>query len=249
MLAYEGMIADSVRVHGHSGDLIDAYAARPLGDGPFPGVLVVHHMPGWDEWTREVVRKLAHHGYNAISADLHFRQGPGSYSEKSQNVRDMGGQIDEFIIGDLTGAEGYLRDLPTSNDKVGLIGFCSGGRVAYMAASKMPSLQCVVDCWGGNVTSPPAELNKNQPVAPFDMTKDISVPILGIFGNDDKNPDPAQVDKIEAELKKHKKTYEFNRFDGAGHSFFTWYNADRYRPAQCIEAWEKVFAFYKKYLG
>jgi carboxymethylenebutenolidase len=161
----------------------------------------------------------------------------------------MGGQIDEFIIGDLSGAETYLRDLPTSNGKVGLIGFCSGGRVAYMAASKMPSLQCVVDCWGGGVTSPPMTINENQPVAPFDMTKDIAVPILGIFGNDDKNPDPVQVDTIEAELKKYKKTYEFHRFDGAGHSFFTWYNADRYRPAQCIEAWEKVFAFYKKHLG
>ena len=80
-MAYEGMIAETVRVHGHDNELIDAYAARPLGAGPLPGVLVVHHMPGWDEWTREVVRKVAHHGFNAVAPDLHFRQGPGTPSE------------------------------------------------------------------------------------------------------------------------------------------------------------------------
>jgi carboxymethylenebutenolidase len=74
-MAYKGMIAESVRVHGHENELIDAYAARPLGGGPYPGVLLIHHMPGWDEWTREVVHKIAHHGFNTVSPDLHFRQG------------------------------------------------------------------------------------------------------------------------------------------------------------------------------
>ncbi|HSR54629.1 MAG TPA: dienelactone hydrolase family protein [Alphaproteobacteria bacterium] len=246
-MAYEGMIAETVRVHGHGGELIDAYAARPLGSGPLPGVLVVHHMPGWDEWTREVVRKLAHHGFNAVSPDLHFRQGPGTATEKADKVREMGGQIDEKVIGDLSGGEAYLRDLPTSNGKVGLIGFCSGGRVAYMAAAKMPSLDCCVDCWGGNVTSPPAKLNDNQPVAPFDMTAEISVPILGLFGNEDRNPDREQVDKIEAELKAHNKEYEFHRYDGAGHAFFN-YMAGRFQWEQALDGWEKAFAFFDKYL-
>lgn len=246
-MAYEGMIAETVRVHGHDNELIDAYAARPLGAGPLPGVLVVHHMPGWDEWTREVVRKVAHHGFNAVSPDLHFRQGPGTPSEKSQRVRDMGGQIDALIIDDLSGGEAYLRDLPTANAKVGLIGFCSGGRVAYMAAAKMPGLDCAVDCWGGNVTSPPGKLNDNQPVAPIDMTADISVPLLGLFGNDDQNPNTEQVDKIEAELKASGKDYEFHRYDGVGHAFFN-YAAARYGFEQAADGWEKVFAFFEKNL-
>ncbi|MEE8139847.1 MAG: dienelactone hydrolase family protein [Alphaproteobacteria bacterium] len=246
-MAYEGMIAETVRVHGHDNELIDAYAARPLGAGPLPGVLVVHHMPGWDEWTREVVRKVAHHGFNAVAPDLHFRQGPGTPSEKSQRVRDMGGQIDALIIDDLSGGEAYLRDLPTANAKVGLIGFCSGGRVAYMAAAKMPGLDCAVDCWGGNVTSPPGKLNDNQPVAPIDMTADISVPLLGLFGNDDQNPDTGQVDKIEAELKANGKDYEFHRYDGVGHAFFN-YAAARYGFEQAADGWEKVFAFFEKNL-
>ena len=246
-MAYEGMIAETVRVHGHDNELIDAYAARPLGAGPLPGVLVVHHMPGWDEWTREVVRKVAHHGFNAVSPDLHFRQGPGTPSEKSQRVRDMGGQIDALIIDDLSGGEAYLRDLATANAKVGLIGFCSGGRVAYMAAAKMPGLDCAVDCWGGNVTSPPGKLNDNQPVAPIDMTADISVPLLGLFGNDDQNPNTEQVDKIEAELKASGKDYEFHRYDGVGHAFFN-YAAARYGFEQAADGWEKVFAFFEKNL-
>ncbi len=247
-MAYEGLIAETVRVHGHDGELIDAYAARPLGGGPLPGVLVVHHMPGWDEWTREVVRKLAQHGYNAVSPDLHFRQGPGTPEEKAGRVREMGGQIDEFVINDLTGGEAYLRDLPTANGKVGLIGFCSGGRVAYMAAAKMPGLDCAVDCWGGNIVSPPAKLNDNQPVAPIDMTADITVPLLGLFGNDDRNPDTEQVDQFEAALEAAGKAFEFHRYDGAGHAFFNW-AADRYRPEQAADGWQKVFAFFEKRLA
>ncbi|MDH3738915.1 MAG: dienelactone hydrolase family protein [Alphaproteobacteria bacterium] len=247
-MAYEGLIAESVRVRGHENELIDAYTARPLGPGPFPSVLVVHHMPGWDEWTREVVHKIAYHGFNTISPDLHFRQGAGTAQEKSQRVRESGGQVDAAVIGDLSGGEAYLRELPNSNGRVGLIGFCSGGRVAYMAAAKMPSLDCAVDCWGGNVTSPPATLNENQPVAPIDMTADISVPLLGLFGNDDPNPDREQVDHIEAMLNEHGKSFEFHRYDGAGHAFFNTHN-ERYRPEQALDGWQKVFAYFGKHLG
>ena len=246
-MSYDGLIAESLRIHGDKGDVIDAYGARPMGPGPFPGVLVVHHMPGFDEWTREVVRKLAHHGFNAIAADLHFRQGPGSPKDKADKVRDSGGQIDSQVLGDLAGAEDYLRRLPTSNGKVGLIGFCSGGRVAYMAAAKMPSLACAVDCWGGSVGRTKTAPNANQPVPPIQMTATITVPLLGLFGNDDQNPNMADVNEQEAELKKHGKTYEFHRYEGAGHAFFFWYG-ERYRPVQALDGWNKVFGFYEKYL-
>jgi carboxymethylenebutenolidase len=246
-MSYEGMIAETVRVHGDKGDLIDGYAARPLGQGPLAGVIVVHHMPGFDEWTREVVRRIAHHGYNAVAPDLHFRQGPGTPTEKADRVREQGGQIDTQVIADLGGGERYLRDLPTSNGKVGLIGFCSGGRVAYMASAKMPTLACAVDCWGGNVASPPAKPSKNQPVPPIDMTAEIAMPLLGLFGNEDKNPGPEQVDRIEAALKQHNKTYEFHRYDGVGHAFFNWFG-ERYSAEQAQDGWGKVFGFFEKHL-
>ena len=73
---YEGMIAETVSMQGHKGDMINAYVARPLGSGPFPGMVVIHHAPGWDEWYRECTRRFAHHGYVAISPNLYFRDGP-----------------------------------------------------------------------------------------------------------------------------------------------------------------------------
>lgn len=246
-MTYEGMIAETVRVRGHNNEMIDTYAARPLGSGPFPGVLVVHHMPGWDEWTREVVRKIAHHGFNAASPHLHSRYGPGTPRERSMRVRESGGQIDDQVFADLDGGEDYLRNLPTANGKVGMIGFCSGGRVAYMAAARMPSLDCAVDCWGGNITAPPATPNENQPVPAIEFTADITVPLLGLFGNDDENPDPAQVDEVEAALREHGKNYTFHRYDEAGHAFFNTHH-ERHRPNQALDGWQKVFDFFATHL-
>lgn len=65
-MPYEAMMAETVNVHGHQEDLIDSYLARPMGPGPYPGVVIIHHMPGWDEATKEIARKFAHHGYVAI---------------------------------------------------------------------------------------------------------------------------------------------------------------------------------------
>ena len=86
------------------------------------------------------------------------------------------------------------------------------------------------------------------PVAPIDMTKDLSCPLLGLFGNDDRAPSPEQVNQHEAELKKHGKSYEFHRYDGAGHGFFYWHRP-LYRPEQAMDGWSKVFAFFGKHLA
>ena len=90
-MAYEGLMAETVRMNGHKGDQIDAYFARPLGPGPFPGVVVIHHMPGWDESTKEITGKFALHKYAAIMPDLHFREGKGSPEENAVSVREAGG--------------------------------------------------------------------------------------------------------------------------------------------------------------
>ena len=94
----------------------------------------------------------------------------------------------------------------------------------------------------------PDQLNEKTPVSPLDLTKDLSCPLLGLFGNDDTSPSPEQVNQHEAELKKQDKTYEFHRYDGAGHGFF-YYTRPAYRQAQAMDGWEKVFAFCEKYLA
>jgi carboxymethylenebutenolidase len=249
-MAYDSMTCETVRIKGYNGDEIEAYAARPGGNSRRGGVVVIHHAPGWDEWTTEVVRKFAHHGYDAIAPHLYSRAGGGPEpGDMAAMMRAMGGVSDAQAMGDIEAGANWLRSLDTSNGKVGCIGFCSGGRHAYLAAALVPNLNAAVDCWGGGViVADPAQLTPGRPVAPIDYTPKISAPLLGIFGNDDRNPDVEQVNKTEEELKKHGKVYEFHRYDGAGHGFFATDRAG-YRPEQAVDAWKHVWAWYEKYLS
>jgi len=130
-MKYEGMLAETVRIAGHGGDEIGACFARPIGSGPYAGVVVIHHMPGWDEGTKEITRKFAAHGYAAICPHLHFREGPdASPDDAAAAARAAGGVPDERFLGDAEGAVRYLRALPYANGRVGVIGYCSGGRQA-----------------------------------------------------------------------------------------------------------------------
>jgi carboxymethylenebutenolidase len=245
---YQSMLAETVTFRGHNGDLGEAYYARPLGKGPFPGVVVIHHMPGWDEWIKEVPRKLAYYGFAGIAPHLYFRDGPGDPDDIGARVRAAGGVSDEQMLGDVAGSMAFLRAQPTANGKVGLIGFCSGGRHCYLAACRLPNVDAAVDCWGGNVIADdPSVLNDKRPRAPIELTAQMTCPLLGLFGNDDQNPSPDQVNRTEAELKRLGKTYEFHRYDGAGHGFFA-ANRPNYRAEQATDGWKKVLAFYDKYL-
>jgi carboxymethylenebutenolidase len=246
-VGYEGLIGETISLRGHNGALIEAYLSRPIGVSPVPGVVVIHHMPGWDEWTKEVTRKLAHHGFAAIAPHLYSRLGPGAWDDLAAAGRAAGGMPDAQVVGDVAASAEFLRTQPYANGKVGVIGFCSGGRQAYMVACKLDGIDAAVDCWGGRVIVNSDELNERSPQAVIDMTPDMRAPLLGIFGNDDANPDPEQVNRLEAELRKHGKDYEFHRYDGAGHGFFV---TDRpnYRPEQAVDGWKKVFAFFQRQL-
>ena len=247
-MAYEGMLAETVVVRGHNDDEIEAYYARPLGSGPYPGVVVIHHAPGWDEWTREVARKFAQHGYAAIAPHLYHRSGPGDPMEIAAAARAAGGVPDAQMLGDVAGSMRHLRSQVYANGKVGVIGFCSGGRHTFVCATNLPDVDAAVDCWGGGVIpADPSQITERRPSA-IEKAGDLVCPLLGIFGNDDANPDPEQVNKTEEILKNLGKSYEFHRYDGAGHGFFA---VDRpgYRSEQATDAWGKVFEFYGRYLS
>ena len=92
------------------------------------------------------------------------------------------------------------------------------------------------------------ELSEARPVAPIDYTSSLTAPLLGIFGNDDSHPAPGQVDRHEAELKRHGKEYEFYRYDGAGHGFF-YYHTPMYRPEAAMDGWAKIFSFFARHLN
>ena len=247
-MTYRAITAETTMIQGHDGDQIEAYYGRPPGPGPFPGVVVIHHGPGWDEWTGEVVLKLAQHGYATVSPHLYHRFGPGDPDDAAARQRAAGGASDDQVQGDIQGGMDFLRSQSESNGKVGIIGFCFGGRQVYLAACRLSRVDAAVDCWGGSViVDDPNELTPARPNSPIDFTDGMSGALLGIFGNDDANPDPVQVNRTEERLKSLGKTYEFHRYDGAGHGFFA---VDRpaYRPEQAADGWQRVFAFYEKYL-
>jgi carboxymethylenebutenolidase len=247
-MAYEGMIAESVTINGHNSEPITAYMARPLGPGPFPSVVLIHHLPGWSEWYREATRRFAHHGYAAISHNLYHRVGEGNADDVAAKARAEGGVADAQVIGDTEGAVQWIKAQSYTSNKVGVIGSCSGGRQAFLYACHTNSIDAVVDLWGGRVVQEADDRPEKQPVPPIDFTKDLSCPLLGLFGNEDRAPSPEQVDMHEDELKKHGKDYEFHRYDDAGHGFF-YYHRPMYRVEQAQDGWAKVFSFFKKHLS
>jgi len=246
--SHQGLLAGISTYAAGGGDLIHAYVARPEGDGPFPGIVAVHHLPGWDEFYQEFSRRLASHGYTVICPDLYCRDGHGSPDDVAAKVRAEGGAPDDRVVADLTAAARWLKSLPTASGKVGIIGTCSGGRHSVLTASRAPDeFDAVADLWGGGVVMAQDQLTERRPVAPIDLTKDLTAPLLGLFGNDDQSPTPEQVNQHEEALKQHGKQHQFHRYDGAGHGFF-YYHAPLYRQQQAMDGWAKVFAFFQQNL-
>jgi carboxymethylenebutenolidase len=241
------ILAETTTITGHGGDPIEAYHARPAGDGRYPGVVVIHHMPGYDDATKEIALRFARHGYAALCPNLHYRDAPGaSPDDAAAASRAAGGVPDDRLVGDVDGAARFLRG-QQSNGRVGVIGYCSGGRQAVLAACRV-DLDAAVDCYGAFVVgSPPPELPvKIGPLV--HLLPDLSCPLLGLFGREDTHPSPAEVAELERELKTHGKDFEFHLFDNAGHGFFA---TDRvsYRPEAAAEGWRLIWDFFGRHLA
>ncbi|MFC0408392.1 dienelactone hydrolase family protein [Roseomonas elaeocarpi] len=247
MSFYRGMQCRNVVLQGDDGSPVTAYVAKPEGDGPFPSVVLIHHLPGWGEFYIETTRRFAHHGFLAICPNLYSRAGEGDPDDVAARVRAEGGVADAQVVGDTAAAVAWLRAQPESNGKVALFGSCSGGRHAFLYACQRDDVDACAELWGGRVIMQPEEINPKTPVAPITLTASLCCPLIGIFGNDDRKPSPEQVNQHEAELRRHNKSYEFHRYDGAGHGFFYW-NRPIYRPEQTMDAWDKVFRFFRQNL-
>lgn len=243
------MTTRTVRISGHGGDDVEAYLATPeSGDGARGGVVVIHHMPGYDRGTKEIVRRFAELGYDAICPNLYWREAPGAApDDAAAAARAQGGVPDERLVGDVRGAIEYLRALPTSDGKVGVIGYCSGGRQSVLAACRL-DLDAAVDCYGAFVTGTPPAGHPLQVGNLVDQLPQLRCPLLGLFGNEDKTPSPAQVDELEQRLRELGKSFEFHRYDGAGHAFFST-NRPAYRVEAANDGWERIAAFFGTHLA
>ncbi|MCC7104215.1 MAG: dienelactone hydrolase family protein [Chloroflexi bacterium] len=242
-----GMVAGVVGMTGGGGDSIHAYVARPDGPGPYPGVVLLHHAPGWDEFYREFSRRFAEHGFIAACPDLYERYGHGTPDDVAARVRGDGGVADDSVVADAEAAMQWIKAQPGSNGRVGIVGTCSGGRHSLLVASRVAGFDAVADLWGGGVIARPEQLTPKRPVAVADLTPSLTAPLIGLFGNEDTSPSPEQVNQHEEILKQHGKTYMFHRYDGAGHGFF-YYHAPSYRQQQAMDGWNKIIAFFNQYL-
>ena len=243
------MTSETVKIAGNNDDQISAYVARPSGAGPHPGVVLIHHAPGWDDWYHEATLKFARHGYIAVCPNLYERFGDGTVEEVSAKVREAGGVADSQVVGDVHGAIHHLHGIAGYNGKVGVIGTCSGGRHTFLVATSIPDeVTAAANLWGGGVVMKPEELTPMRPKSIVEDAPNLKAPLLGLFGNDDQNPSPEAVNTLEAALKAAGKTYEFHRYDGAGHGFF-YYDRAAYRQEQAVDGWNKVFDFFEKHLA
>jgi len=242
----DAMAAGTVRFTGHGGDDIEAYLARPVDRAGFGSVVVLHHMPGYDEPSKEITRRFASRGYAALMPNLHYRDAPGaSPDDAAAASRANGGVPDDRLVGDVSGAADYLRALENANGRVGVIGHCSGGRHAFLSACSL-DLDAAVDCYGAFVVNdPPEAMKQMKPL--LGLAPQLSCPLLGIFGADDQFPSPDEVAVLAAELEKHGKEHEFHTYADAGHAFFA---VDRpsYRPEAAKDGWERILDFYARTL-
>jgi carboxymethylenebutenolidase len=244
----DSLSAETIQITGHGGHSIEAYLARPTGAGPRGGVVVIHHLPGYDRATKEIVRRFAELGYDAICPNLYWREAPGADpDDAAATARAQGGVPDERLVGDVGGAAQYLRSLPSSNQKVGVIGYCSGGRQSVLAACNL-DLEAAVDCYGAFVVGTPPEGFPIKVTNLVDQLPNLRAPLLGLFGKEDSYPSPEQVEELDRLLTEYDKPHEFHSYDDAGHAFFS---TDRpsYRVAAANDGWERITAFYKTYLG
>jgi carboxymethylenebutenolidase len=227
------MTAETISMTGHNGDEIEAYFARPLDGEQQPSVVVLHHMPGYDRASKEIARTFAVYGYAALMPNLHHRYAPGAKpADAAAAAREAGGVPDEQCLGDVQGAIDLLRGRDEANGKVGVIGYCSGGRQTFLVACNL-SIDAAVDCYGGR--------------ADVALAPDLGCPLLGLFGAEDRSPSPDDVAAMAKALDANGKDFDFHSYDGAGHGFFS---VDR--PSYSLDAvkdgWKQIWAFFGRHL-
>ncbi|HUG54061.1 MAG TPA: dienelactone hydrolase family protein [Vicinamibacteria bacterium] len=206
----------------------------PEGTGPFPAVVVIHEWWGLDDWVKDQARALAREGYVALAPDLYR----GKVTDKQEEAHQlMMGLPPDRALRDLKAAVAHLQARPDmKKDRIGVIGWCMGGKYALELATQEPALRAVVVYYGAPPTDEAALAR-------------IKAPVLGNFGADDKGPSPEQVKAFEAAMKKAGQTVDIKIHPGAGHAFANPKNPwGGYREAAAKDAWARTLAFLNKHL-
>jgi carboxymethylenebutenolidase len=251
-----GAVTDASRVRGKAiefksgNDTIKGYLARPSQAGRNPGIVVIHEAFGLVEHIRDIARRFANIGYNAIAPDLYSRKGgPSDPNDINTVFPVMFGLPDAQAVLDLEASAAHLRGLSGATGKVGAIGFCSGGRQTLLFACSSDKVDAAVDCWGGFIhrATPDAETTAARPTAILNMVDRLHCPLFAVFGEEDQNPTVAQSEDLRSRAQRAGKEVAIKVYKNAGHAFLADYRPS-YREGPAAELWRDAVAFFDKHL-
>ena len=230
-----------------NGQVMEGYLTQPDDQERHPAVIVIQEIWGVNSHIQYVTDRLPGQGYVGLAPAMFHRQGRmtlGLHEEMETAFGRAGNCNDENIVADVRAAVKWLRDQPfVDPERIGIVGFCFGGRVSFLSACNIPELKAASVFYGGRILAP---MGGSGP-SPLEQAEHISCPVLGLFGEEDQNPAPADVAQIEAALKQHGKTYEFHTYPGCGHGFHC--NArGSYRPEAARDAWGKTMAWFDQHV-
>ena len=242
----DGLTAGAVKVKTKDGKEMDAYRAMPASGTGFGTILVVQEIFGVHAHIADLCRRFAKAGYYAIAPELYFRQGDAkSYTEIPKLISEVVAKVpDEQVLGDLDAAVAFAKgEGKADTAKLGITGFCWGGRIVWLYAAYSSGLKAGV-AWYGRVVGDATPLTPKHPI---DIAKDLKAPVLGLYGGADTGIPNDSVDKIRAALKDGSaaaKKSQIDTYPDTPHGF----NAD-YRPTfrkeQAEDGWKKALAWFK----
>lgn len=223
------------------GQPMELFVFTPAGNGPHPAIILSQHIPVGhtgienDTFTLKTAERLASAGYVvAVPFIFHWWPKSDSIEVKREQSRD------DWMVADMQASFDYLTNRRDVNkDRIGVVGHCWGGRVAWLAACNLPQLAACAIFYGGRIKTAMGPVTQS----PIDLAPNIRCPVIGFFGNDDQNPSPQDVDDYAVALSDAQVSYQFHRYDDAGHAFQNFPTPERYRETQSEDAWSRLFVF------
>lgn len=237
-----GMVAGDVKIPVRDGE-ISGYRAQPESEGPFPVVLVAYEVFGLQEHIKDVCRRFAGEGYLAIAPDLFCRQGDVSKLEKFDEIFSIVSKVpDAQVLSDLDAAVEWAARNKGDAKRLGVTGFCWGGRVTWLYAAHSQRVKAGA-AWYGRLVGDTAEL---QPKNPIDIVPALKAPVLGLYGGQDQGIPLDTVEKMREALKKRGNPSEIIVYPDAPHGFFA-DTRPSYRKEAAADGWKRLLAWFRRY--
>ena len=245
----DGLIIDQTTYPAPDGFALPAYVARPNGEGPYPVVVVVSEIFGVHEYIRDVCRRLAKAGYAAIAPAFFVRtEDPAPLADMARIQQIVAAAGYEQVMGDIAATLDWASSQLWANaEKVGITGWCWGGKVVWQAAARFAAIDAGV-AWYGRLapaaTATPEQAAGGQPW-PVDLAADLKAPVLGLYGENDRGIPLESVEAMRAALQRAGQTNSrIDVYPAAPHGFHADYR-DSYRAADAADGWTKLLALFE----